>query len=227
MDIILISGLWLDADAWSDVLEPLRASGHSPHAVSLPGQGGEPMNATLEDQIDAVTAAVDAAAGPALVVGHSAASTLAWLAADRRPDAVARAVMIGGMPAENGSQYAAFFDPEGNLMPFPGWQEFEGADSVDLSEEQKIAIEHAAIPVPYTVSHATVTYGDQRRRDVPITMICPEYSPADVEQWRADGQIPELDGLDIELVDIDSGHWPMFTKPAALAGALAAIADRS
>ena len=58
-------------------------------------------------------------------------------------------------------------------------------------------------------------------------MICPEYSPADVEEWRAAGQIPELDGLEIELIDIDSGHWPMFTKPAALAGALAAIADRS
>ncbi|MGO3758487.1 MAG: alpha/beta fold hydrolase [Agrococcus casei] len=227
MDIILIPGLWLDAGVWSDVLEPIRASGHTPHAVSLPGQGGEPLNATLDDQINAVAATVDAADGPALVVGHSAASTLAWLAADRRPDAVARVVMIGGMPAQNGSQYAGFFEPEGNLIPFPGWQEFEGPNSDDLSEEQKTAFEHAAIPVPSTVSHATVTYQDERRRTVPITMICPEYSPADVEEWRAAGQIPELDGLEIELIDIDSGHWPMFTKPAALAGALAAIADRS
>ena len=227
MDVILIAGLWLDASAWDDVVEPLRAAGHTPRPALLPGQGGEPLNASLDDQIDAVTAEIDAAAGPVLVVGHSAASTLAWLAADRRPDAVARVIFVGGMPAEHGSQYAAFFAPEGELMPFPGWQEFEGPDSDDLTDEQKTRMEHAAIPVPVTVSHATVEYESERRKAVPVTMICPEYSPADVDEWRAAGQIPELDGLDLDLVDLDSGHWPMFSMPAAFAGALAAVADRS
>jgi hypothetical protein len=30
----------------------------------------------------------------------------------------------------------------------------------------------------------------------------------------------------LELVDIDSGHWPMFTQPAALAGLLDAATRR-
>lgn len=227
MRIILIAGLWLDGEAWREVVPQLAASGHEPIPLTLPGQGAEPLNATFEDQVQAVVDAVDAADSPAVVVGHSAAATLAWVAADRRPDAVARAVMIGGMPSQQGEQYAAFFPIEGELMPFPGWEPFDGDDSADLSDELKQAIAHGAFPVPEGVSHAKVQYTSDRRRDVPVTMICPEYSPADVEAWLADGGIPELEGLPLDLVDIDSGHWPMFTKPDELAALLAEIASRS
>ena len=71
---------------------------------ALPGADDGRATATLDDQLAAVLAAVDAADAP-VVVGHSAASTLAWLAADRRPVAVARVVMIGGWPSSDGSAY--------------------------------------------------------------------------------------------------------------------------
>ena len=227
MRIILISGLWLDGGAWDAVTGTLAAAGHEPVPLTLPGQGAEPFNASLDDQVTSVVQAVDAGDSPALVVGHSAASTLAWLAADRRPDAVARVVMIGGFPTSDGDRYADFFDLEGDLMPFPGWEPFEGPDSDDLSDEQRRDIAARAIPVPATVSQATVEYTNDARRTVPITMVCPEYSPADFEAWRADGAMPELDGLEVDAVDIDSGHWPMFSKPAELGALLAEIADRS
>lgn len=227
MRIILIAGLWLDGDVWQPVAQQLHDLGHEPIPLSLPGQGAEPMNATLADQVQTVVDAVDAEQSPVVVVGHSAAATLAWLAADLRPDEVARVVMIGGFPTPAGEQYAAFFPIEGELMPFPGWDPFQGPDSDDLSDEQKEALAHAAIPVPELVAHGVVEYTDDRRRSVPITMICPEYSPADFEQWLADGSMPELTGLDIDLVDLDSGHWPMLTQPVELAGAIAAAADRT
>lgn len=227
MRIILIAGLWLDGDVWQLVAQQLHDLGHEPIPLSLPGQGAEPMNATLADQVQTVVDAVDAEQSPVVAVGHSAAVTLAWLAADLRPDEVARVVMIGGFPTPAGEQYAAFFPIEGELMPFPGWDPFQGPDSDDLSDEQKEALAHAAIPVPELVAHGIVEYTDDRRRSVPITMICPEYSPADFEQWLADGSMPELTGLDIDLVDLDSGHWPMLTQPVELAGAIAAAADRT
>jgi hypothetical protein len=52
--------------------------------VTLPGQGDGNASATPADQLAAVVAAVDAAAGTPMVVGHSAACSLAWLAADAR-----------------------------------------------------------------------------------------------------------------------------------------------
>ncbi|MDQ1395318.1 MAG: hypothetical protein QOG64_577, partial [Acidimicrobiaceae bacterium] len=82
MDILLIAGLWLDGSAWNGVVGPLEGYGHRTVPLTLPGQGDKSSSATLEAQIAAVLAAVDAVAGHAVVVGHSAAATLAWIAAD-------------------------------------------------------------------------------------------------------------------------------------------------
>src|SRR5699024_2747306 len=85
-------------------------------------------SATLADQVAAVLAAVDETSGEVLVAGHSAAATLAWMAADARPDKVATVVLIGGMPASDGTTYADFFEPVDGQVPFPGWKVFEGPD---------------------------------------------------------------------------------------------------
>ncbi|MFI0486829.1 alpha/beta fold hydrolase [Actinomadura sp. 9N215] len=102
MDILLIAGLWLDGSAWDDVVPELTALGHHPVPLTLPGQGDGAASATLDDQLEAVLAAVDAAPGKPLVVGHSAASTLAWLAADARPEKVTKVALVGGFPPPMG-----------------------------------------------------------------------------------------------------------------------------
>ena len=76
MDIVLIPGLWLDGSTW-ELVSPLEAFGHHAVPLTLPGQGDGASGATLDDQVAAVVAAVDALAGRPLVVGHSAAATLA------------------------------------------------------------------------------------------------------------------------------------------------------
>jgi pimeloyl-ACP methyl ester carboxylesterase len=68
------------------------------------------------------------------------------------------------------------------------------------------------------VARSVVHYTDERRFDVPVTVICPEFSPAQARQWIDAGEVPELAAAKhLELVDIDSGHWPMVTRPAELA----------
>jgi pimeloyl-ACP methyl ester carboxylesterase len=225
MEIVLIAGLWLDGSAWDAVVRRLQALGHHAVPVWLPGQGVPPAAATLADQHAAVVAAVDAAAGSVAVVGHSAAGTLAWMAADARPDKVARVAMIGGFPSGDGAAYASFFDVVDGVMPFPGWEPFEGPDSADLDEEQRRRIATAAIGVPEGVAKGIVHLRDARRFDVPVTLICPEFSPAQAKEWIDGGQVPELSKAQhIDYIDIDSGHWPMFTRPAELADILAGIA---
>jgi pimeloyl-ACP methyl ester carboxylesterase len=225
VDIVLIGGLWLDAAAWDEVVPVLDGLGHRGVVVTLPGQGDGRSAATLEDQVAAVLAAVDGADGKPMVVGHSAAATLAWVAADARPDTVRKVVFIGGFPNGDGSAYADFFPVVDGAMPFPGWEAFEGSDSADLDDATRARIAAAAIPVPEGVSTGTVRLDDDRRYDVPVVLVCPEFTPDQAKQWLAAGQMPEIaKAKHVEFVDIDSGHWPMFTKPAELARLLAAAA---
>ena len=57
---------------------------------------------------------------------------------------------------------------------------------------------------------------DERRFDVPVVLVCPEFTPAQAQEMIAAGQVPELArATRLDLVDIDSGHWPMITRPAA------------
>ena len=225
MDILLIGGLWLDGSAWDDVAAELRSLGHRPVPLTLPGQGDGSTSATLDDQVATVLAAVDAASGKPVVVGHSAACSLAWLAADARPDKISGVVLVGGFPASDGKPYADFFELRDGIMPFPGWDPFEGPDSADLDEEARRAFAATAIPVPGEVATGVVRLTDERRFDVPVVVICPEFTPAQAEEWIDAGDVPELARVKhLDFADIDSGHWPMHTRPAELARLLAAAA---
>jgi pimeloyl-ACP methyl ester carboxylesterase len=227
MDIVLIAGLWLDGSVWDNVAAELEARGHHAVPVTLPGQGDGNTAATLADEVTAVIAAVDAAAGKPMVVGHSAASTLAWLAADGRPEKISKIALIGGFPSP-GETYFDGFPVEDGAMPFPGWSEFEGPDSADLDDAARQAIESAAIPVPEGVIRGVITLTDERRYDVPVVLICPEFTPDEAREWIDSGQIPELaKSKNVSFINIDSGHWPMISAPAELARILAQAAEQS
>lgn len=226
VEILLVAGLWLDGSVWKDVVAALEALGHRPVPLTLPGQGDGSASATLDDQVAAVVAAVDAASGSPVVVGHSAACTLAWLAADARPEKVAKVVLIGGFPCADGEPYADFFPSRDGVMPFPGWGPFEGSDSTDLDEQAKRSIASVAIPVPEGVSKGIVRLTDERRFDVPVVLVCPEFTPAQARMWIDAGDAPELSrAKQLAMVDIASGHWPMVSKPLELARLLAGIAE--
>jgi pimeloyl-ACP methyl ester carboxylesterase len=224
MDIVLIAGLWLPETVWTEVGVELERLGHRPLPVSLPGVDDGSKTASLEDQLEAALEVVDAADRP-VVVGHSAACALAWMVADRRPEAVERVVLIGGFPPADGETYADFFPIVDGVMGFPGWEPFEGPDAADLGESERERIAATAVPVPEGVAGGTVHLGDLRRYAVPVLLVCPEYGPDDVRAWIEAGDVPELAAAErVEFADIDSGHWPMVTRPAELAGILVAAA---
>jgi pimeloyl-ACP methyl ester carboxylesterase len=224
MDIILIPGMWLTGAIWDETVAELERFGHRATALTLPGQGDGAGEATLDDQLAAVVAAVDAADRP-LVVGHSAASALAWLIADRRPDGVSGVALLGGFPSADGDTYFGAFPVVDGVVAFPGWEPFEGADSADLDQAARERLAAGAVAVPAGVTQGTVRLTDERRYDVPVTMICPEYSPDDVKEWVAAGELPELaKARRVSYADLDSGHWPMTSVPAELARVLDAVA---
>jgi pimeloyl-ACP methyl ester carboxylesterase len=225
VEFLLIAGLWLDGSAGGSVVAPLEEHGHRAVPLALPGQVDGSSNATLDDQIAAVLAAVDALSGHPVVVGHSVAATLAWIAADARPAKVRKVVLIGGFPVADGGAYFDGIKPEDGLVRFPGWGAFEGSDSADLDEQTRQRIASAAIPVPEAVTSAVVHLRDDRRYDIPVTVICPEFSPEQAKEWIEQSEVSELGKAHfVEYINFDSGHWPMFSRPGELAHFLVEVA---
>lgn len=225
MHVILIPGLWLAGDSWAPVADLLRQHGHTAVALTLPGlesRDAERSGVVLEDHLAAVLAEVDQSPQPAVVVGHSASANLAHLAADARPGSIARTVLIGGFPASHGEAFMAGFDAVGDDVAFPGWEAFEGPDTRDLDDADRVRLDQLFRPSPLGVLESEVHYQDPRRHQVPTTVICTEFSAEDCRGWMAAGHLPELaHSDDLQLVDLESGHWPQITRAEELAEILA------
>ena len=228
MRLLLIPGFWFSGDLWGEVPELLAAEHElDVDVATLAGQGDGDAEATLDDQLAGLLEIVDEEAGPLVVVGHSAAATLAWLVADRRPERVNGVVLIGGMPATAGSAYAWFAEVVDGAAPFPGWEAFDESEIGDIAPADLERLASEAVAVPAGVAEAPVEYRDERRRDAPTLLVCPEFSPEQAREWIDGGDVPELAAARrLELVDLDAGHWPMVSAPSALAEVLAEFARR-
>ena len=234
MHIILVPGLWLDGSSWDEVVPHLEAAGHSPHPLTLPGmesRSADRSGVTLQDHVDAVVAAVDSVEpsdGKVLVVGHSAASALAFAAVDARPDRVARGVYVGGFPGADGEALVGWATPVDGEIPMPDWSEFDEADVSDLDDEARTRFAARAIPSPGRLATDQLRLTDERRYDVPATAICPEYTPEQLRAWIESGEpaVQEFAKIrELDYVDLPTGHWPQFTSPKLLAEAIAAAAE--
>jgi pimeloyl-ACP methyl ester carboxylesterase len=95
---VLVHGAWSNHAAWDAVAAKLRADGATVDAVDLPGHGDDttPIDQlSLAAYADRVDAAIDAASGPVIVVGHSAGGVVIAQAAEDRPDAIRSLVFVG------------------------------------------------------------------------------------------------------------------------------------
>lgn len=233
MDIILVPGFWLDASSWSEVTPPLVAAGHRVLPLTLPGlEAADAPRAGigLRDHINAVVAAVDAIDGPVVLVGHSGGGAIIHGVVDARPDRVLRAVYVDSGPLAEGGVINDELPAEGDDVPLPPWDVFEEADLVDLDDELRAAFRARAIPEPRGVAYEQQQLHDERRYDVPATVIACEFPSAVLTEWIDAGHpyVAELARIhDVEYVDLPTGHWPQFTRPAELGAAILAAVDRT
>jgi pimeloyl-ACP methyl ester carboxylesterase len=234
MDIILVPGLWLDGSSWEQVVPVLEAAGHRPLPMTLPGMEAKRADRsaiTLRDHVDAVVAEIDAvrpADRQVVLVGHSAGAAIVHAAVDARPDRVARAIYVGGFPVGAGDALAAGFEADGGDVPLPDWSEFEEGDLAGLDETARTDFRRRAIPSPAHVTRDPQQLSDERRYDVPVTMICPEFTSEMLRGWIDQGMAPvrELAMIrQVQFVDLPTGHWPQFTRPEDLAHAILVSVD--
>jgi pimeloyl-ACP methyl ester carboxylesterase len=232
MDIILVPGFWLDASSWEDVTPALEAAGHRPHPLTLPGKesvDAKRAGITLQDHIDAVVEAVDATPGKVVLVGHSGGGAIIHGAVDARPDRVLRAIYVDSGPLGEGGVINDELQADGDDVPLPPWDSFDDADLLDLDDGLRQAFRARAVPEPRGVAYGPQHLHDERRYEVPATVIACEFPSATLREWIAAKHpyVAELARIrDVEYVDLPTGHWPQFTRPAELARAILAAVDR-
>ncbi|UZJ33618.1 alpha/beta fold hydrolase [Streptomyces endophytica] len=218
---VLVAGAWLGSWAW-EVAAELRAAGHGVHPVTLSGvaeKQGVPAGQQTHVQ-DVVDEIARRDLREVVLVGHSYAGIPVGQAAERIGDRLARVVFVdSNVPVDGGSFVSAW--PSGRAMVEASmaetggfWAPLTAADYAGqgLDDAQIARIVSGSTPHPgATLIEPAVLarpLGDLPATYVKCLLDGPE--PSDEvaelltsEHWR--------------LVELDTGHWPMFSRPRELA----------
>lgn len=229
--IILIAGHWLGAWAWDEVVEHLTAAGRRAVPMTLPGlDATDPGRAsrTLDDQAAAIERAVDeAGAGqPVVIVAHSGANAPVSIVLDRHPELVRRVVWVDSGPVAPGTVFAADDLDELPLPPFEVLREQASLDG--LSTDSLDRFRARAVPEPGPVLRQAVELTNDARLRIPTTLVCCSIPGAQVMELASAGHpvFAQVAGLEhVDVVDLPTGHWPMWSRPEDLAHLIATAAS--
>lgn len=225
--IILIPGHWLGAWAWDEVVEQLASEGMRAIPITLPGlddQDPQRATRTLDEQIAAIQSVVDAQGGDVVLVAHSGANAPVSVVIDRRPELIRRVVWIDSGPISPGSTFARDLPNSVVEVPLPAFDVLGEQASLDgLSLEHLHRFREKAVAEPAPVMRATVNLTNDARSSVPTTLVCCSLPSAQVLQLAQEGhpmftEVSRLDNVDV--VDLPTGHWPMWSCPEALAAVI-------
>lgn len=232
MNVVLIPGFWLDASSWAPVSAALSAAGHTPHPVTPLGAGGaaeQVASITLADQAAAVVELVDGLDGPVVVVGHSGGGAVAHAVADARPDRVEQVIYVDSGPLADGGVVNDELPVVDGVVPLPDWGVFEEEELEGLTDDVRAEFRARAVTVPPLVAAGPQRLHDERRYDVPVTVISstmPEQVLRDL-MAKEHPYVQELARVrDVTIVELPTGHWPQLSRPDDLAAAVVRAVER-
>ncbi|MGW7285270.1 alpha/beta fold hydrolase [Streptomyces sp. NPDC054847] len=233
-DFVLVAGAWLGSSAWEEVVPRLRAAGHGAHAVTLSGLGerrGEPTGRQTHVR-DVVGEVERRDLRDVVLVGHSYAGIPVGQAAERIGDRLTRVVFVDSEVPTDGASFADGWwqgraAMEAALAENDGfWAPLTAADYADagqgLTEEQIGRIVAGSTP------HPGASLTDPAVLARPLGEL-----PATYVKCLLDGPEPNATVAALlaserwRLVEMDTGHWPMFSRPHELAELLMRAADGS
>ncbi len=164
-----------------------------------------------------------------MLVAHSGANAPVSLVLDRHPDLVRRVVWVDSGPMAPGTAFAPDLPPELKELPLPSFDELEQQASLEgVSEAARDRFRAKAVPEPGPVMRSTVELTNDARWAVPTTLVCCSISGAQVQEMAEGGHpmFAEVANLeDLEVVDLPTGHWPMWSRAADLARIVRAAAS--
>ncbi|MBT1621890.1 alpha/beta hydrolase [Curtobacterium flaccumfaciens pv. oortii] len=230
--VIFIAGHWLGAWAWDAVIDEFTPERWRPVAMTLPGldpDDGARATRTLSDQVAAIVSRC-AQLGvsrdqPVVIVAHSGANGPVSMFIDRHADLVRRVVWVDSGPRAAGSAFAVDLPDDVAELPLPPFDQLAGQASLEgLSAAHLERFRDRAVPEPAPVLQEPVELLNEERKDVPTTLVCCSLSSAQVLELAHEGHpmfapVAELDR--VEVVDLPTGHWPMWSRPRDLARVIA------
>ncbi|MEV4738832.1 alpha/beta hydrolase [Streptomyces sp. NPDC049555] len=220
---VLVAGARLGAWAWDEVVPHLRAAGHGAHPLTLSGLA-EKQGVPAGQQTH-VRDIVDEIEGKELrdvvLVGHSYAGIPVGQAAERIGDRLARVVFVDSdVPVDGRSFVSAWPDGgetvkasiagNGGFWPVAPAAHYAGQG---LTDEQIARIVAGSTPHP----GASLTEPAVMARplgELPATYI---HCLLDDAALGEDVALLLATGTRWRLVEMDTGHWPMFSRPRELA----------
>lgn len=235
--IVLIAGHWLGAWAWDEVLEHLAPSSHRVTALTLPGldaRDPERATRTLDDQAAAILDHIAALGGspdnPVTLVGHSGANAPVSLVLDRRPELIRSVIWVDSGPVATGSVFAPSLPADVTELPLPPFDALaEQASLEGLTPETLDRFRARAVPQPGPVLRQATELTNERRHSIPTTLVCSSISGAQVLELARSGHPMFAEVAKLEhatVVDLPTGHWPMWSRAGDLAEAIESAATR-
>jgi pimeloyl-ACP methyl ester carboxylesterase len=232
-DIVLVHGAWHGSWCWRRVVPRLWAAGHRVLPVTLTGLGERAHQLspgiTLTTHVaDVVTAVRAEECRDAVLVGHSYAGLVVTGAADQLEDAVGALVYVDA------------------VVPSPG-ECWSTRNSAQVQADRRAAIAATGVLPPppaaaFGLTGADADWVDRRQTPQPGG-VYDDPLAFDGAGWAArprtfvDCTSPPLPTIDPsrervrteagwEVVELATGHDPMVSAPAELAGVLLAVAAR-
>jgi pimeloyl-ACP methyl ester carboxylesterase len=225
-DFVLVAGARLGESAWDEVAAELRAAGHEPRPLSLSGlaeKRGVPagQQTHVRDIVDEVER-LDLR--DVVLVGHSYSGVPVGQAAQRIGDRLRRVVFVDSSVPVDGESFLdgwpsddvrRTIEEHGGFWPPVGPEHY--ADQ-GLTDEQISRIIDRSTPHPGpTLTEPAVLTG-------PLDKLPATYVKCLLDDEEPMPVVAELlKNESWELVEMDTGHWPMFSQPRELAGILADV----
>ena len=221
-DFVLVPGAWLGAWAWKKVIPLLEKEGHSAYPVTLTGEGERVHLATKDVGIE--TAIQDVLnvikyndLDGFVLVGHSFAGKVVAAVADRLPGNVRTLLYLDAFrPAKVRTPQGAF-DPSEFGPPPPGGLGIPLTESIldGVGKDVKGANRKWMLSkaTPWPIKHSTDPVTLSRNFDTVKSAYIFCTGGGDPVDDILNGKWGKLDG---HYKVIESGHWPMITKPEEL-----------
>ncbi|PQZ86992.1 esterase [Arthrobacter sp. MYb227] len=233
--IILIAGHWLGAWAWDEVLEHLKTNHPDAIAMTLPGLDPDDsarVARTLEDQSAAILDIISQHGNrPTILVAHSGANAPVSLVMDRHPELVQRVVWVDSGPVAPGSIFAPDLPEALEELILPPFDVLAQQASLEgLSEEVLERFRALAVPEPGPVLRQPVELTNEARGNIPTTLVCCSISSEQVNELVQAGHpmFAEVANLKhVDVIDLPTGHWPMWSRPGELAKIIDSEASRT
>ncbi|MEV4105108.1 alpha/beta fold hydrolase [Nonomuraea sp. NPDC049649] len=221
-NFVLVAGARLGGWAWDEVVPYLRAAGHGAHPLTLSGladKQGVPAGQQTHVQ-DIVDEVEGQDLRDVVLVGHSYSGIPVGQAAERIGDRLTHVVFVDSSVPADGEAFVSAW-PDGGAMVKAAIAENGGFwplvpashyDGHGLTDEQIVRIMKDSTPHP----GATLTEPAVLTR--PLHSLPATYIQCMLAGAELDDDVAELlTSKHWRLVQMSTGHWPMFSQPRELA----------